>query len=82
VPDRDDWDAYIADPLPVLPAPERREALRQQMGLSIEQAARKVGVSRLTFRKWETGESKPRPERHREYARMLAVWEKAISTLG
>lgn len=82
MPSREQWEAYADTPLPPLPGPDRREALRQQMGLTIEQAARKCGVSRLTYRKWELGVWDPRPSHHRQYAMLLQTWEKAISTLG
>lgn len=82
MPSKQEWVAYADAPLPVLPDPDRREALRKQMGLTIEQAGRKCGVSRLTFRHWEKGNWDPRPSHHRQYAALLETWAKAISTLG
>jgi DNA-binding XRE family transcriptional regulator len=79
---RDEWEDYITSPLPPLPDPERREQLRKQMGVTIEQAARKCGVTRLTYRQWEKGIWKPSIPHHRDYARLLQKWEKAVSSLG
>jgi predicted transcriptional regulator len=82
VPSRQEWEAYADQPLPELPPVGARETLRKQMGITIEQAGRKCGVSRLTFRRWELGIWDPRPSHHRQYAALLDSWAQAIRTLG
>jgi hypothetical protein len=49
------------DPFPS-PAnlPERIASQRRRLGLTISQAAQKIGADESTFRRWESGEWKPR----------------------
>jgi transcriptional regulator with XRE-family HTH domain len=49
------------DPYPA-PAtfPERIASQRRKLGLSLKDAARKIGVDEGTFLRWERGEWKPR----------------------
>lgn len=49
------------DPFPAATTlPERMAAQRRRLGLSIRAAADQIGVDAGTFRRWETGEWKPR----------------------
>jgi transcriptional regulator with XRE-family HTH domain len=49
------------DPFPAPTSlPERIAAKRRLLGLSIEKAARLIDVDEGTFRRWESGEWKPR----------------------
>jgi DNA-binding XRE family transcriptional regulator len=40
--------------------PERIVSQRRKLGLTISQAAQRIGVDEGTFRRWECGEWKPR----------------------
>ena len=49
------------DPFPApTTLPERIASQRRKLGLSLREAARKVGVDQGTFLRWERGEWKPR----------------------
>jgi hypothetical protein len=49
------------DPFPVpVTLSERIASQRRRQGLTINQAAQKIGVDEGTFRRWESGEWKPR----------------------
>ena len=59
-----------------LPTPAERRAIRQRAGLSLDQLAKTVGVSRACLSKWETGKRYPSPAYRVQYARALAVAER------
>jgi len=40
--------------------PEKIASRRRELGLTISQAAERIGVDEGTFRRWESGEWKPR----------------------
>lgn len=52
---------------------ERIKALRRRAGLSQEQVAEQVGVSRQAVAKWEAGQSAPSTENLRKLAQVLQV---------
>jgi hypothetical protein len=54
-----DWLGYDPFPAPTT-LPERIATKRRLLGLSIERAAALLGVDEETFRRWESGEWKPR----------------------
>lgn len=68
-------------PLPVLPSPSRRRALRLAVGLTIIAAAAEMGVDRNTFSRWERGLVTIRPDDHHKYAAQLAGWQHAVDTM-
>ena len=51
----------------------RIEQSRVQLGLSLPQLARRVGVKRQTLENWENDRSEPRPERLMRLAGVLQV---------
>ena len=53
------WELAAAIPAPIT-LPQRIAAKRRQLGLSIEQAAKIIGVEEGTFSRWESGRRKPR----------------------
>ncbi|MFE3866153.1 helix-turn-helix domain-containing protein [Streptomyces goshikiensis] len=57
-----------------LPAPEVRLLLRRADGLTQEQVANVLGVSRLSFLRWESGQVDPRPRHRAAYSRLLDGW--------
>ncbi|MEV5438538.1 helix-turn-helix domain-containing protein [Streptomyces sp. NPDC052682] len=59
-------------PAPPLPPPRERRRLRENGKLTLDQTARRVGVSRDRVRKWETGRSTPRGRQREAYATLLA----------
>ncbi len=65
-------------PLPTLPIPEERKALRVAVGWSIKQAAADLKVSRETYRKWENGNVTPRPDNLRLYWAQLESFHSAL----
>jgi DNA-binding XRE family transcriptional regulator len=66
-----------ATPLPPLPVPFDRKYLRIAMGITLERAAREVGVSTRTYIRWEKGIT-PTPENHRYYAAQLETWKRKV----
>lgn len=52
---------------------ERIKALRRRAGLSQEQVAEQVGVSRQAVAKWEAGQSAPSTENLRKLVQVLQV---------
>lgn len=65
-------------PLMPLPSPEEARKLRTQMGLTLEDAADEIGVSKYTVMRWEHG-GKPTPKHHRDYHKALTRWREIIS---
>jgi len=54
-----------------LPPPARRRAIRVAYGVSQEDMATVLGVSRLTVSMWERGQTEPKPEHAEKYADLL-----------
>lgn len=54
-----------------LPPPDRRRAIRTAYGVSQEDMATVLGVSRLTVSMWERGQTEPKPEHAEKYANLL-----------
>ncbi|MER5888411.1 sigma factor-like helix-turn-helix DNA-binding protein [Streptomyces sp. NPDC001941] len=54
-----------------LPSPKERRRLREAGGLSEQQVAEAVGVTRATVRSWETGRTSPRGRKRDAYAKLL-----------
>ncbi|MFJ3634685.1 helix-turn-helix domain-containing protein [Streptomyces sp. NPDC090112] len=59
-------------PDPSLPTPKERRGLREEAGLTLEQAAAAVGVTTSTVRSWEAGRTAPRGRKRLVYAQFLA----------
>ncbi|MEV3872807.1 sigma factor-like helix-turn-helix DNA-binding protein [Streptomyces sp. NPDC049906] len=55
-----------------LPSPGERRRLREAGGLTPEQVADRVGVTRETVRSWEAGRTAPRGRKREAYAALLA----------
>lgn len=58
-----------------LPSPKERRRLREAKGLSEEEVAGAIGVTRATVRSWETGRTDPRGRKREAYARLLSASE-------
>lgn len=56
----------------ILPPPVLRRALREAAGLTQEDLAAALGVSRAALSRWETGSRKPRRYNQADYAAVLA----------
>lgn len=56
---------------PKLPSPESRAALRQAEGLTQAEVAEAMGVSRVAFQRWETGQAEPRARSRAAYLQLL-----------
>ncbi len=54
-----------------LPPPDQRKAIRMAYGVSQNDVASVLGVSRLTVSMWERGETDPKPEHARKYSELL-----------
>lgn len=67
-------------PLPVLPGPARREHLRKAMGITVNDAAAMLKVTRVSFHNWECGKTSPQPDNHRKYAALLKEWQAACDS--
>ncbi|MER7202390.1 RNA polymerase subunit sigma-24 [Streptomyces sp. CB01635] len=59
-------------PASPLPAPDERRKLRESKSLTQAQVAAQVGVTRETFRSWESGRTTPRGRKGEAYATFLA----------
>lgn len=70
-------DIDIADREPIrdLPEPEERVRLRQRFGVTQEEVARALKVTRKTVSSWEQGISEPTGERRTRYANLLQRWQ-------
>jgi transcriptional regulator with XRE-family HTH domain len=58
--------------------PARLTALREERGLSMEQFAKRLGISRQALWYWETGQRVPRSYRLSEMAKVLDVDEREL----
>ncbi len=56
-----------------LPDPARRRAIRRSAGLSQQQVADAVGVSRVTVTLWESGSKTPSGAHLRRYVELLEL---------
>ena len=65
-----------------LPSPAARRALRTAAGVSQEDVARAVGVTRQCISWWEAGERTPTGENLTRYVAALAEIKRAISRPG
>jgi predicted transcriptional regulator len=54
-----------------LPGPAACQQIREQSGLSQDDIARAVGVTRAAVARWEAGERQPRPANLRRYVELL-----------
>lgn len=54
-----------------LPSPDSRRAIRVAAGVSLEDVAREVGVTRSAVARWERGDRSPGREHIAEYSRVL-----------
>lgn len=57
--------------LDVLPSPAERRRLRERAGVSQEDVARVVGVTREAVTRWESGLRTPRGQRLDQYVQVL-----------
>lgn len=62
-----------------LPAPEMRRALRIAAGLSQQQVANGLGVSRSAVDHWEKGRREPRAQHLAEYAYLLQQLQEILA---
>lgn len=56
----------------------RLRVIRKEMGMSQEELARRMGMSYMTIRRWETGQRSPRAEEIKRLAAILGVGEEAL----
>jgi DNA-binding XRE family transcriptional regulator len=59
-----------------LPSPAARREIRKRAGLTLDQLAGAVGVTRTCIWLWETNQRNPSPAYRVRYARALAVAER------
>jgi len=64
--------------VPPLPPPSTCRALREAAGLSTEQLAEVLSVTRQTVSNWETGKRAPRGEQRLAYLEALRVLRAAV----
>ncbi|WP_346094397.1 helix-turn-helix domain-containing protein [Streptomyces olivaceiscleroticus] len=62
-------DALLARP--DLPPPAIRAALRRADGLTQAEAAKAIGVTRVAYQRWETGQAEPHARHRARYLRLL-----------
>ncbi|MEV0000151.1 sigma factor-like helix-turn-helix DNA-binding protein [Streptomyces sp. NPDC050848] len=58
-----------------MPSPKERRRLREAKGLSEDQVAEAMGVTRATVRSWETGRTTPRGRKQEAYAKLIGAYE-------
>lgn len=54
-----------------LPEPNERRRIREQVGLTQDEIANQLGVSRATVARWEAGTRRPRRQHVTAYAGLL-----------
>ncbi len=59
--------------------PEMRRALRLEAGLTLDDIAGKLGVTRSAVSRWELGLRKPQGRNRIAYASLLAELEKVVA---
>ena len=62
-----------------MPSPRTARAIRVAAGVTQEQIASELGVSRVAVTAWELGRSQPRRQNRRAYAELLAQLSEAVS---
>ena len=62
--------------------PKLRRAWREAHGLSLQQVADQIGVTRMTVWRWETGARVPRGGNRAAYSRLLRTLRDAIDHHG
>ena len=70
-----DIDIADREPIRELPEPGERVRLRQHFGVTQEEVARALKVTRKTVSSWEQGISEPTGERRTRYANLLLRWQ-------
>ncbi|MFD3944183.1 sigma factor-like helix-turn-helix DNA-binding protein [Streptomyces sp. NPDC058579] len=58
-----------------MPSPKERRRLREARGLTEDQVAEAMGVTRATVRSWETGRTTPRGRKQEAYAKLIGAYE-------
>ncbi|MFF5934321.1 sigma factor-like helix-turn-helix DNA-binding protein [Streptomyces sp. NPDC012508] len=58
-----------------MPSPKERRRLREARGLSEDQVAEAMGVTRATVRSWETGRTTPRGRKQEAYAKLIGAYD-------
>ncbi|MEU9705584.1 helix-turn-helix domain-containing protein [Streptomyces sp. NPDC047981] len=58
-----------------MPTPKELRRLREARGLSEDQVAEAMGVTRATVRSWETGRTTPRGRKQEAYAKLIGAHE-------
>jgi DNA-binding XRE family transcriptional regulator len=62
------------EPLRELPPPRERLRLRRLFGVTQQELATSLGVTRKTVGSWEKGESEPAGSNRADYASVLFAW--------
>jgi DNA-binding transcriptional regulator YiaG len=75
-------DLINRDPVPSLPCPETRAALRRAFGITQIALAKALGVSRQTVRAWEKGEKEPAGDNRQRYSELLRAWQDRAAQAG
>lgn len=79
------WEAAVTEEFrftidePSLPSPADARRIRKVAGLTIEQMAQRVDVSRVTLGAWEAGKQRPSHAKGRAYARALQMLDAQAS---
>lgn len=63
------------DPIPDLPPVRERRKLRERFGVTMQELADTIGVSRMTIHRWERGSKEPAGKNREEYAKILQAWK-------
>ena len=62
-----------------LPPVSERRSVRDAAGVTVREAAAAIGVSPMTFLRWEHGEATPRRRHAAAYASLLAALRDAVA---
>ncbi|MEU7010882.1 sigma factor-like helix-turn-helix DNA-binding protein [Streptomyces sp. NPDC046332] len=65
-----------------MPSPKERRRLREARGLSEDQVAEAMGVTRATVRSWETGRTTPRGRKQEAYAKLIGAYDEQRTPSG
>lgn len=71
-------DLISREPVPRLPPAAERAELRKAFGVTQDEAAKALEVSRQTFNSWERGHSEPTGANRVKYADVLTKWRERI----
>jgi transcriptional regulator with XRE-family HTH domain len=75
-------DITSREPVPTLPVPAERARLRKLFGVTQNEIAAHIGVTRQMVNRYEHGRSEPGGNARARYAELLATWARSESQIS